>query len=70
MTIEPIGSETEYVAALTEIDRLMGVAPGTVQSDRLEVLVTQVERYESEHWAIDEPATPPRARPMKSVRSW
>lgn len=57
MTIEPIRSETEYDAALTEIDRLMGVVPGTVQSDRLEVLVAQVERYESEHWAIDEPAT-------------
>lgn len=70
MTIKPIRNETDYDAALAEIDRLMGVGPGTVQSDRLEVLVTLVERYESEHWAIGEPATPPRARATTSVRSW
>lgn len=70
MTVEPIRSETEYDAALAEIDRLMGGARGTVQSYRLEVLVTLVERYESEHWAIGEPSTPPRARPTTSVRSW
>ena len=55
MTIGPIRSETDYDEALAEIDRLMGVAPGTLESDRLEVLVTLVERYESEHWMIDAP---------------
>ncbi len=55
MTIRPIRSETDYNEALAEIDSLMGVDPGTPESDRLEVLVTLVERYESEHWAIDAP---------------
>ena len=55
MTIRPISSETDYNEALGEIDRLMGVAPGTPESDKLEVLVTLVERYESEHWAIEAP---------------
>ena len=55
MTIRPISSETDYNEALSEIDRLMEVAPGTPESDKLEVLVTAVERYESEHWAIEAP---------------
>ena len=42
MTIKPIRNETDYDAALAEIDLLMGVAPETPESDRLEVLVTLV----------------------------
>ncbi|MCY4574803.1 MAG: helix-turn-helix domain-containing protein [Gemmatimonadetes bacterium] len=55
MTIKPIRSEADYDAALTEIDRLMGVTSGTPESDRLEVLVTLVERYEADRWSIDAP---------------
>ena len=55
MTIKPIRNETDYGTALAEIDRLMGVAPETPESDRLEVLVTLVERYEAEHWSIEAP---------------
>ncbi len=55
MTIKPIRNETDYGAELAEIDRLMGVAPETPESDRLEVLVTLVERYEAEHWSIEAP---------------
>ena len=55
MTMRPIRNENDYDEALAEIDRLMGVDPGTPESDRLEVLVTLVERYESEHWAIAAP---------------
>ncbi|MDE2751123.1 MAG: transcriptional regulator [Gemmatimonadota bacterium] len=55
MTIRPIRNETDYGAALAEIDRLMGVAPETPESDRLDVLVTLVERYEAEHWSSDPP---------------
>ena len=53
--IRPIRDETDYDVALAEIDRLMGVAPGTPESDRLEVLVTLVERYEGENWSIEAP---------------
>lgn len=55
MTIKPIRSEADYDAALAEIDRLMGVTSGTPESDRLEVLVTLVERYEADRWSIDAP---------------
>ena len=53
MTLGPIRNETEYEQALAEIDRLMDVDPHTPESDRLEVLVTLVERYESVHWPVD-----------------
>ena len=55
MRIRPIRNETDYDAALAEIDRLMGIGPDTPESDRLEVLVTLVEKYESAHWGIDAP---------------
>lgn len=55
MTIRPIRNEADYDAALAEIDGLMGAAPGTPEGDKLEVLVTLVERYEAEHWVIDPP---------------
>lgn len=55
MVIRPIRNETDYDTVLVEIDRLMGVAPGTPESDRLEVLVILVEKYESAHWNIDAP---------------
>ena len=55
MTIRPIRNEADYDEALAEIDRLMEAAPGTPESDKLEILVTLVERYESERWAIEAP---------------
>lgn len=55
MTIRPIRNEKDYDVALAEIDRLMGAAPGTPESDRLEILVTLVEKYESVHWNIEAP---------------
>ena len=55
MTIKPIRNEAAYDEELREIDRLMGAASGTPESDKLEILVTLVERYESEHWAIEAP---------------
>ena len=55
MTIRPIRNESDYDAALAEIDGLMGVAPGTVEAEKLGILVTLVERYEAEHWSIDPP---------------
>jgi len=55
MTIRPIRNEADYDAALAEIDRLMGVAPDTPESDRLEGFVTLVEKYESARWRIDAP---------------
>lgn len=55
MDIRPIRNETDYDAALQEIDRLMGVSPGTQEADILEVLVTLVEKYEARRWPVDAP---------------
>ena len=55
MDIKPIRSEAEYDKALAAIDRLMGAAPDTPESDRLEILVTLVEAYEARRWPIEAP---------------
>jgi len=53
--VKPIRSEADYEAALAEIERLWGARSGTPESDRLNVLATLVDAYESEHDPIDPP---------------
>ena len=55
MKVSPVRNETDYDAALREIDRLMDAEPGTPRGDRLDVLVTLVEAYEQHRWSIDPP---------------
>ncbi len=55
MEIRPVKTKADHRAALKEIERLMDAKPGTPSGDRLEVLTTLVERYESQH----EPIAPP-----------
>ena len=55
MQIRPIKTKADHRAALKEIERLMDTRPGTPAGDRLEVLTTLVERYESQHEPIDSP---------------
>jgi HTH-type transcriptional regulator/antitoxin HigA len=55
MDIRPIKTETDYQAALEEIERLFEAAPDTPEGDRLEVLTTLVEVYEERHYAIPLP---------------
>ena len=55
MGIKPIRNEKDHEAALHEIERLWGAAPGTTKSDRLDVLVALVEAYERAHFPIDPP---------------
>ena len=55
MKIRPIKSETDYDKALAVIDGLMGAAPDTPESDKLQVLTTLVEAYEAKRWAIGPP---------------
>jgi len=57
MQIRPIKTRADHRAALKAIERLMDARPGTPPGDRLEVLATLVDRYESEHEVI-EPADP------------
>jgi HTH-type transcriptional regulator/antitoxin HigA len=55
MHIKPIRTEADYQSALEEIERLFDAAPGTPESDRLEILTTLVEAYEDEHYSIPLP---------------
>ncbi len=53
--VNPIRSEADYEAALAEIERLWGAKSGTQEGDRLDILATLVDAYESEHHPIDPP---------------
>jgi HTH-type transcriptional regulator/antitoxin HigA len=55
MHIRPIKTKTDHRAALKEIERLMDAKLGTPAGDRLDVLTTLVERYESLHGPIVPP---------------
>jgi HTH-type transcriptional regulator/antitoxin HigA len=55
MQIRPIKTKVDHRAALKEIERLMDARPGTAAGDRLEVLTTLVDRYESDHEPIEPP---------------
>lgn len=52
--ISPIRDETSHLAALAEIERLWAAAPGTPESDRLDVLVILVDDYERRNWPDDD----------------
>ena len=55
MEIKPIRTNTDYERALREIQRLWGAKEGTAEGDRLDVLATLVDAYESKHFPIDPP---------------
>ncbi len=55
MQIKPIKTKADHRTALKEIGRLMDARPGTPAGDRLEVLTTLVERYESQREPIEPP---------------
>ena len=55
MQIRPIKTKADHRAALKEVERLMDAKPGTTAGDRLEVLTTLIDRYESEHEPIEPP---------------
>jgi HTH-type transcriptional regulator/antitoxin HigA len=55
MQIPPIKTKIDHRAALRQIERFVDAKPGTPAGDRLEVLTSLVERYESLH----EPIQPP-----------
>jgi len=55
MDIKPIRNDADHERALLEIQRLWGAKEGTSKGDRLDVLVTLVDAYESQHFPIDPP---------------
>ncbi len=55
MEIKPIKNDEDYQAVLKEIEGLFGAAPDTPEGDRLDVLITLVEAYEDQHYALPNP---------------
>ena len=57
MEIRPVRTEADYKATLKEVSRLMESDPdlGTPDGDRLDILVTLLQAYESKHCPIDLP---------------
>ena len=55
MDVHLIKTESDYDAALKEIDLLWGSPEDTVEGDRLDVLLVLVESYESKHHPVDPP---------------
>jgi HTH-type transcriptional regulator/antitoxin HigA len=53
--IKPIRTEQDYEAALVDLENLWGAKAGTKAGDRLDVLATLLDAYESEHFRIDPP---------------
>lgn len=55
LELRPIRTETDYCAALDEIERLFDAELNTPDSDKLEILTTLVEAYEQKHYPIAAP---------------
>ena len=53
--LKPIRSESDYQAALVEVERLWGARLGTPEGDRLEVLATLIDAYEAQQDPMDPP---------------
>ena len=53
--LKPIRSEADYEAALAEVERLWGAKTGTPEGDRLDILATLIDVYESKHHPMDPP---------------
>jgi HTH-type transcriptional regulator/antitoxin HigA len=50
MEIRPIRNDVDHEAALREIERLWNASAGSPEGDKLEVLATLVDTYESARW--------------------
>ncbi|MDR2881928.1 MAG: hypothetical protein LBV29_08550 [Azoarcus sp.] len=46
MNVKPIHNEADYNAALARVDALWEAAPGTPESEELEVLAVLIDNYE------------------------
>lgn len=55
MHIKPIKNNANYRAALTEVEGLMTAMPDTPKGDRLDVMATLIEAYETKHFPMDLP---------------
>jgi HTH-type transcriptional regulator/antitoxin HigA len=55
MDINPIKTKADHVAALKEIESLMGAKANSADGERLNTIATLVEAYEQKHSSIEPP---------------
>lgn len=55
MSIKPIKNQQDYELAIETIEQLWNASLGSAEADKLDVLVTLVEAYEQQHFAIELP---------------
>ena len=55
MKIKPIKTESDYEAALREVEHLFDAKLNTPEADRLEILTMLIEAYEEKHYPISFP---------------
>lgn len=55
MDIKPIKTNTDYEAALKEVETLMSADPDTPEGEKLDVMATLIEAYEAKHFRMDLP---------------
>ncbi len=55
MELKPIRTKKDYLAALTEVDRLWDAPARSAEADRLELLSMLIESYERRHFPITDP---------------
>ena len=55
MDITPIKTESDYQSAIKEIGALMDAQLETPEEDRLDVMTTLVEAFETTHYPIEAP---------------
>jgi len=55
MEIKPIRTEKDYDTALKKLEKVFDSPKGTSENDLAEILVTLIDKYESEHYPIDHP---------------
>src|SRR6266550_2668314 len=53
--VRPIRTNSEHEAALKEVERRWGAKSGTHDGDRLDVLATLIDAYETKHYPMDPP---------------
>ena len=53
--LKPIRTKADYKDALAQVERLWGAKSGTPKGDRLDVLATLIDAYETRHYPMDPP---------------
>jgi HTH-type transcriptional regulator / antitoxin HigA len=61
--VKSIQTKADYKRAMADVERLWGARSGTPDGDRLDVLATLIDTYETEHFPMDPPNCDQRSHP-------